>query len=102
MSHLDLDFDALTDELRGLYDPDGLHWMERLLHTHIGGPVTALYTQVEIIQRALVRKPEMVPDEVASLKENVRLASDNIRTIVKALAAAMREPDEPTNGSDPK
>jgi hypothetical protein len=100
MDHLELDFEALTEELRGIYEPDGLHWMERLLHTHIGGPVTALYTQVEIIQRALDRKPEMVPEEVASLKENVRFASNNIRTIVKALAAAMREPDEPTNGAE--
>ncbi|MBI5931989.1 MAG: hypothetical protein HY862_21960 [Chloroflexi bacterium] len=94
MSNEPLDLDALTETMRELYDGEGLHWMEKLLHTHVGGPVTALFTQVEIIQRALDRKPEMVPEEVASLKDNVRLASDNIRKIVRALAAATRPPDE--------
>ncbi|GIK63939.1 MAG: hypothetical protein BroJett018_17330 [Chloroflexota bacterium] len=98
MNNTELDFDALIEAMREHYDAEGLHWMEKLLHTHVGGPVTALFTQVEIIQRALDRKPEMVPGEVASLKDNVRLASDNIRKIVKALAAANRPPDEPANG----
>lgn len=98
MGNNELDFDALVEGMREHYDGEGLDWMEKLLHTHIGGPVTALFTQVEIIQRALDRKPEMVPGEVVSLKENVRLASDNIRKIVRALAAANRPPEDETAG----
>jgi hypothetical protein len=75
--------------------------MERLLHTYVGGPVTSVFTQIEIIQRALDRKPEMVPGEVAALKENVRLASANIVKIVKALAAASRA-DETEDASRPE
>ncbi len=98
MSNTELDLDALIAAMREHYDTEGLDWMEKLLHTYVGGPVTALFTQVEIIQRALDRKPEMVPGEVASMKDNVRLASDNIRKIVRALAAANRPPDDEVDG----
>lgn len=89
-----LDFDKVLYEIQDYLSPEAGYWMERLLHTYIGNPVTGLYTQIEIIQRAIERRPEMVPDEVARLKENVRLASDNIVKIVRALAAAFSEGDE--------
>lgn len=89
-----LDFDKVLSEIQDYLSPEAGYWMERLLHTYIGNPVTGLYTQIEIIQRALDRRPEMVPDEVARLKENVKLASDNIVKVVRALAAAFSEPDD--------
>ncbi len=100
MSNQELDFDKLREEIRQQFTQENGYWMERLLHTHVGNPVAALYTQVEIIQRALELKPEMVPGEVASLKERVRSASDNIVLIVKALAAAFPKEDTEESGND--
>lgn len=91
---IELDFEALQAEVIENVPPDASHWIERLIHTYIGGPVTTLFTQLEIIQRALDRKPEMVPSEVESMKRNLAVASDNIRKIVRALAAAARAGEE--------
>jgi hypothetical protein len=92
-----LDFDELKEEMVGNFPPEMSHRLESLIHTYVGGPVTTLYTQLEIIKRALERKPEMVAGEVESMQENVELASANIRTLVKALAAAANAGDEEEN-----
>ncbi len=89
----ELDFEQIRDEIRELFSREAGEWMEMWLHTHIGNPVSALYMQVEIILRAMERKPEMVPGEIASLKERVRSASDNIVLIVRALRAAFPQED---------
>lgn len=91
---MELDFDQLQAEIKALFPTEASHWMEKLIHTYVGGPVTTIYTQLEIIQRALERRPEMVAGEVVSMKENVKVASENIRKIVKALAAAARGDEE--------
>jgi hypothetical protein len=89
----ELDFDQLVEDIRRLCDPDSSYWMERLLHTYVGNPVAALFTQAEILQRVAERKPEMLPEEIARLKEQTRTASDKIVMIVKALAAAYPRKD---------
>lgn len=88
MSSQKLDLDELREEIAQLFTPEAGDWMENLLHTHVANPVAALFTQVEIITRAMDRKPEMVPGEFARLREQVKHASDNIVTVVKALKAA--------------
>lgn len=86
----ELDFDQLVADIQELFTPESSYWTERLLHTHVGNPVAALFTQVEILQRVAERKPEMLMDEIETLKERTRSASQNIVLIVKALAAAFR------------
>ncbi len=95
---LELDFDELVEEISQRFDPELGLWLERLLHTYVANPVTGLFTSAEIIQRALDRKPEMVPGEVETLKKQVSIASENIRKIVRALVAAFPEDDDNTEG----
>ncbi|NDJ85104.1 MAG: hypothetical protein GYB66_04395 [Chloroflexi bacterium] len=88
-----LDFETLKQEIAETLSPEAGYWVERLLHTYVGNPVAGLYTQVEIIQRVIERRPEMLPGEVENLKTQVKHASDNIVTIVRALAAAFNSDD---------
>lgn len=89
MSHpLDLNADELIAEFQELLTPEVAYKMERLLHTYVGNPVTGIFTQVEIIKRTIERKPENLPDEIDNLQNQVRRASTNIVTMVRALAAA--------------
>lgn len=87
----ELDFDELVAEISERFDPETSYWLERLLHTYVANPVMGLFTSTEIIQRALDRKPEMVPDEVATLRKQLSIASENIRKLVRALVAAFPE-----------
>jgi signal transduction histidine kinase len=87
----ELDFDELVAEISERFDQETSYWLERLLHDHVANPVMGLFTSTEIIQRALDRKPEMVPDEVATLRKQLSIASENIRKIVRALVAAFPE-----------
>lgn len=90
MSSEPLELEPLIEELRAVLSPEAAHKIERLIHTHIGGPMTTAFTQMEITKIIMQRKPEQLPEELASLKESIGFAANNIRTIVKALAAAMR------------
>ncbi len=81
-----LEYEALLEDLKAVLSPEAAHKMERLIHTHIGGPMTTAFTQMEITEIIAQRKPEQLGEELTSLKENIRFASMNIRTIVKALA----------------
>ena len=90
MSNDPLELEPLIEELKAVLSPEAAHKVERLIHTHIGGPMTTAFTQMEITQIIMQRKPEQLPEELASLKENIRFASNNIRTIVKALAGVMK------------
>lgn len=93
MSHLQLDFESLCEEIAQVFTPESGDWTERLLHTYVANPVAALFTQVQIIQKTLERKPEMLPEEIASLRVQVKAASDNVVMIVKALRAAFPDPE---------
>lgn len=83
-----LDLDALIEELEETLSPESAHKLERLVHTHIGGPMTTVSTQVEILKILSERDPAKLPEEILALKEHLQLASQNIRTIVRALAVA--------------
>lgn len=89
-----LDFETLVTEFRQYLPPEAAHKMERLIHTHVGGPMTTLFTQMELTRIIMQRKPDDLPQEIEKLKENISFASENIRTIVRALAAATRTGDE--------
>jgi hypothetical protein len=89
-----LDYENLVAQFREYLDPETAHKMERLIHTHIGGPMTTLSMQVQITEMVLKRKPEGLGEEITKLKENMSFAAENIRTIVRALAAATRSSDE--------
>ena len=86
-----LDFETLVEELRAELTPEAAHKIERLIHTHIGGPMTTVFTQMQITEIMLKREPESITEELGKLKENIGAASENIRLIVRALAAAMRD-----------
>lgn len=94
MTDLKLDFDTLRDELQRVLTPESAYKIERLLHTYVANPVTGIFTQVEIIKRALEKRPDMLPGEVENLGKQVSLASDNIVIVVKALAAAFPQTDD--------
>jgi hypothetical protein len=94
MTDLKLDLDELRDELREVLDEASAYKIERLLHTYVANPVTGIFTQVEIIKRALEKRPDMLPGEVENLSKQVKLASDNIVIVVKALAAAFPQSDD--------
>lgn len=93
MSEL-LELEDLIEEFRAILSPEVAHKFERLLHTHVGGPMTTVATQVEIMSILAKRDPEKLPEEVANLKEQIKLASLNIRTIVRALASAMQTDED--------
>ena len=94
MSEQELDLETLAEELREYLDYDAAHKMERLVHTHIGGPMTTLFTQMQITEIIMKRDPDQLEAEMAKLKDNLSAASANIRTIVRALAMASRDADE--------
>lgn len=97
MSHeLDLHDDDLVAQFQEIMTPEIAYTIERLLHTYVGNPVTGIFTQVEIIKRTIERKPENLEDEIMRLQDQVRRSSDNIVTIVKALAAAFPHDDSST------
>ncbi len=89
----ELDFDQLVDDIQELFTSESSYWTERLLHTHVGNPVAALFTQVEILLRVAERRPDMLMDEIETLKVRTRSASENIVLIVRALAAAFPRED---------
>ena len=95
-----LELDPLIEELRTALDPEAAHKLERLVHTHVGGPMTTVATQVEILKILADRDPEKLPEEIIALKGHLQLATQNIRTIVRALAAATRPADSDENSED--
>lgn len=94
MAEQELDLETLAEELREYLDYDAAYKMERLIHTHIGGPMTTLFTQMQITEIVMKRDPDAVEEEMVKLKANMNAASANIRTIVRALAMASRDEDE--------
>ncbi|PJF44821.1 MAG: hypothetical protein CUN55_01935 [Phototrophicales bacterium] len=93
MSQQRLNADELIAEFRELLTPEVAYRIERLLHTYVANPVTGIFTQVEIIKRTAERRPENLSAELDNLQHQVRRASDNIVTVVRALAAAFPKED---------
>jgi hypothetical protein len=85
-----LDFEKLAADLKTALTPEAAHKMERLIHTHVGGPMTTVYTQLQIVKLLLQRNPSQLETEIPSLIENMQFAAENIRTIVRALAVAAK------------
>lgn len=94
MSGQELDLETLVEDLRERLDYDAAYIMERLIHTHIGGPMTTVFTQMQITEIVMKRNPDELENEIAKLKDSISAASANIRTIVRALAMASRDDDE--------
>jgi hypothetical protein len=96
----ELDLKTLANELRDYLDYDAAYKMERLIHTHVGGPMTTVFTQMQITEIIMKRNPDELEAELVKLKDNISAASANIRTIVRALAMASRDEDEDENEDD--
>lgn len=94
MTDMKLDLDELSAEFRASLDETSAYKMERLLHTYVANPMSSVFMQIEIMKRLLERDPATLAGEVENLQKQVRLASDNIVTVVKALAAAFPKYDD--------
>ena len=94
MTDLNLDHDQLRDELRATLTRESAYKMERLLHTYVANPVSSIFMQLEIIKRVMEKRPDMLPGEIENLGKQVKLASENVVTVVKALAAAFPSEDD--------
>lgn len=98
MPEQELNVEELAEELREYLDYDAAHKIERLIHTHIGGPMTTLFTQLEVTKIIMKRDPDKLEEEMAKVKDSLKAASTNINTIVRALAMASRDKDEEDEG----
>lgn len=88
-----LDLEQLSAELDEILTPEVAHRLERLVHTHIGGPLTTVSTQLEIMNILAKRDPDKLPEEIEALREHMKEAAYNVRTIVRALAVAAKSED---------
>ena len=73
----ELDFEAFEHELSTAFSPEQREWLAMLLHDHVSGLISNIAIQVDIVDRMLDRDMD-IREEFASLKENVRAASEHL------------------------
>ena len=76
----ELDFEAFEHELNTAFSPEQREWLAMLLHDHVSGLISNIAIQVDIVDRMLDRDMD-IGEEFASLKENVRAASEHLVAI---------------------
>ncbi|NJL95132.1 MAG: hypothetical protein HC915_16140 [Anaerolineae bacterium] len=89
----DLDFAHFEAELAATFSPEQREWIARLLHDHVSGLVTNISMQVEIVTKMINRGMD-IQEEVASLKENVKNATQHIVAIEKSMRPRRPEPHD--------
>ncbi|MBN1967131.1 MAG: histidine kinase dimerization/phosphoacceptor domain-containing protein [Anaerolineae bacterium] len=77
--------EALRAEIEAHLSPEARRWLADLLHDHLGGRITNLSLQAEIVLRAWDAAPDMARSEMEELRERLKTASvflvDLVRTV---------------------
>ncbi|GAB4527269.1 MAG: hypothetical protein Kow0063_02350 [Anaerolineae bacterium] len=80
-----LDPEVLQQQVDEYLSPAARRWLADLLHDHLGGRITNLSLQAEIVLRAWERKPEMAYTEMQDLKRRLDEASAFLVALVRAV-----------------
>jgi signal transduction histidine kinase len=87
-----LDPGELQRELNEYLSTDGRRWLADLLHDHLGGRVTNLSLQAEIVLRAWEKRPDMALTEMQDLKKRLDEVSGFLVGLVRAVTPPSGEP----------
>lgn len=86
--------EALQAQLEQHLSVEGRQWLADLLHDHLGGRITNLSLQAEIVLRAWEAKPEMARDEMEDLRQRLSEVSAFLVDLVRTVTPSVAEPDE--------
>ncbi len=79
------DSDELARQIEAYLPDEARRWLADLLHDHLGGRITNLSLQAEIVLKAWERNPEMALSEMQDLKSRLDEVSaflvDLVRTV---------------------
>lgn len=80
-----LEPEELERQIAEHLSPEGRQWLADLLHDHLGGRITNLSLQAEIVLRAWERNPEMAHEEMQALKTHLDDASAFLVNLVRSV-----------------
>lgn len=80
-----LDLDELIQQIEEYLPPESRLWLADLLHDHLGGRITNLSLQAEIVLRAWEPRPDMALEEMRALKSSLDDVSAFLVNMVRAV-----------------
>ncbi len=86
------DPDELRRQINEYLSPEARRWLADLLHDHLGGRVTNLSLQAEIVLKAWERRPDMALTEMQDLKKRLDEASAFLVELVRTVTPSSEEP----------
>lgn len=86
-----LDPEILRQQVDEHLSPTARRWLADLLHDHLGGRITNLSLQAEIVLRAWERKPAMAYAEMQDLKKRLDEASAFLVELVRTVTPSHDE-----------